>query len=285
MQRSFGDAQLLGGTADREELAEAHRRGPVGGSQQLGAGAGQVETHHEVAVTAVLFDAGDAVGGRVHEEHPDSVVGGRRGQEDPGCPAGADDRLGAGEAPAGAIGSRDHRGTSGQVRPLLGHGGGEDEGTRGGAGKDRRLLGVAAELRDDHRRRSVHGQRHGSDGAAHLDQHPAELDEAEPGAVVLLGDREGEESGLGEVVPQGGVDARSGRLHLLLTLVGGALAEDGGGQLRRLVLLGGEGEVHGGAFRYEGASSTLAGARCSASEGAAGPGCGQRLAAGRPRPT
>ena len=64
----------------------------------------------------------------------------------------------------------------------------------------------------------MHGQRHGGDRATDLDQDAAQLDEAETGAAVRLGDREGEQAGVGELAPQLGVDPRSGRLDLLLAL-------------------------------------------------------------------
>jgi len=94
------------------------------------------------------------------------------------------------------------------------------------------------------RRRAVGGQRHRGDRAADLDQHATELDQPEPGAVVLLREREPEQPGRAQLGPEVAVEAAAVGLDDLHPLVGGPVAQDLGGQLGRLVLLGGEGEVH-----------------------------------------
>ena len=113
-----------------------------------------------------------------------------------------------------------------------------------GAGQPLPLLLVGAELGDQPGGGPVGGQRDRGDPAADLDQHPGQLDQAEPGAVVLLGEREPEQPGGAELGPEVGVEPVAGRLDGLHPLVGGAVLEDPRGQLGGLVLLGGEGEVH-----------------------------------------
>jgi hypothetical protein len=98
----------------------------------------------------------------------------------------------------------------------------------------------------------VRGERDRGDGAADLDQHPAELDDAEARAVVLLGQCQAEEPGRAELGPQLAVEPVAGSLDRLEALVGGAVLEDAGGQLGGLVLLLAESEVHDVAFRLTG---------------------------------
>ncbi len=110
---------------------------------------------------------------------------------------GRDDRLAAREhGTTTPSGMATVVGRTGRVGPLLGDGGGQHAGR-----PMRRPAATAACCSSEpssaisREAGPVRGQRDRGDGAADLDQHPAELDDAEPGAVVLLGEREPEQPG------------------------------------------------------------------------------------------
>jgi hypothetical protein len=87
--------------------------------------------------------------------------------------------------------------------------------------------------------------RHRGRRAAHLLHDPRHLQEAQTGPAVGFGNRDAEQARLGELLPQGAVEARPfAALDLLLALVGRALAQDLGGEVENLLLLFGVGEIH-----------------------------------------
>ncbi len=146
--------------------------------------------------------------------------------------------------PALAAAHRGDDGTCRQVAALLGDGGAEHLLAAGRAGQPLGLLRGGALLGEQQRSGSVHGQRHRGDPAPDLDEHAAELEEPETRPVVLLRDGEGQQSRVAQGRPEVAVEAVARLLDLLEPLVGGAVAQDACGQLGRLVLLGGEREVH-----------------------------------------
>ena len=142
---------------------------------------------------------------------------------------------------------------------LLRHRGGDHPLAGGRAGEPLLALLVVAELGQQQRRGAVHRERDRCDPATDLDQHAAQLDEPEPGAAVLLGQVQREQTGGAEVAPQLGVEPVAGVLDGCHPVGGGAVAED---------------------LRRERAASSWSEVKVKSMVGPL-----YRFAAGRPRPT
>jgi hypothetical protein len=85
---------------------------------------------------------------------------------------------------------------------------------------------------------------------AGLDDHAAQLEQAQPSATDALRKRDADQAGVTELVPQVLVEASPALLDLAQPLLGAPVPEDPLGQVARVLLLGGGGEVHGAPQRF-----------------------------------
>ncbi len=234
--------------ASDQELAQALGRYPgrvcqhgvVGKSRIV-----QLDPRREVAVAGPLRQHVHAVGAGLDEEDARARRC-RRGDQEEVSPGPARDQClhpVQGPALVGAFGRR--QGMRRQGLAILGNRRGEQSRTRGGARQPGPLLARRTLLGDETADGAVRDEGDGGNGAPDLHQDPAELDQAEAGAVVLLGEGKAEQARRTQLGPQLGVEPVAVCLDLLHPLVGGAVLEDAGGQVGRLVLLRGEREVHG----------------------------------------
>jgi hypothetical protein len=92
-------------------------------------------------------------------------------------------------------------------------------------------------FRQEHPRDGVCGERHRSDPATHLDEHAAQLDEPEVGAVERIA----------QGLPENRVEPVAAGLDLGQPFRLGVVGQDRGRQGSGVVGLGGEGEVHASA--------------------------------------
>jgi hypothetical protein len=207
-------------------------------------GVGELDPRGDVAVARPLGQHGHAVGAGLDEEDPRAGGSGRGDQQQVRSGPGRDQRLGAVQAPAAVVRLGRRLGVLRQCLAVLGHRRGEQPLARGRTWQPGVLLVLRSLLGDETARGAVRDERDRGDGPPHLDQHAAQLDQAEAGAAVVLGKGEAEQSGRPQLGPELGVEAIPSRLDLLHPLVGRAVLQDPGGQLGGLVLLGGERKVH-----------------------------------------
>ncbi len=83
-----------------------------------------------------------------------------------------------------------------------------------------------------------------------LDEHAAQLDQAEAAAVVLLGNGEGEQAGLAQGAPQLAVEATFLGVDGTKPVRGAVVLQDRGRQVCGLGRLRGGFEVHAGSYRF-----------------------------------
>ena len=240
--RAGGDRGVLDDRAQHRsagvDLAE-HVAGPdphpFEGHERIGGAGGRL-----------LSSAGEALGVGRHEEDADAVRRRRRHQQELGDQPGQHVGLGALEHPAVAVGLG-RRGRDQRVGQRLDQRGRGHEAAGGQTGEERRLLLGGAEAGDRHPRERERRQRgHGRGPAAHLLQHEAELEQAQPCAAVLLGHRDAEQPGVGHGGPEVAIEAEVVALLEGAQGLGGRLVgEELGGGLGGRLLLVGQIEVHG----------------------------------------
>ena len=112
---------------------------------------------------------------------------------------------------------------------------------------------VVPEPGDRQRRRQVVGQGHRAEVTALLFQDPGQFEDAEPGAVVRLGDGQAQQAGLTEGLPELGVVPIGKLVDFAQPRWGGPASEDGGREI------GGVGELRGGSEVHFSSSSLAAG--------------------------
>nr|WP_254126917.1 hypothetical protein [Aquihabitans sp. G128] len=219
-----------------------------GAEQGVGARLHAVELHQalEVAARDPLGLDGQPGGAGLHHEQAHLAVAERGGDEDGvGHGGGRDARLGAGEAPAVALG---RGGGGGGLRDAVARfqeGGGEDGRAVHRAGQPAGLLLGGAEAGDRERAAHDRGQhRHRGQRAAHLLQHDALLEDAEALAAVVGGQGHAEEAGVGQGGPDAPVEALLALLDLPEEVLGDLVGEDAPGQAGDLVLFVAACEVH-----------------------------------------
>ena len=245
-------ADLLGGEADGGQVEHAGHEVPPAalGPDQPGRRVGELQP----GLLAGLVHrrqrgAGQPGGVALDGEQADAGVGAGEHQHEIGGVAVDHEHLGAGQGVTVARRRRRHL-DAGLVPPAgrLGEGERGDRLAAGDAGKVvtlRRL--VAAQQQGVGRQHDGREERRAQQRPPHLLEHDAQLDVAEPGPAELLGDVHALQAHLlGHLRPHGAVEAVLG-LHLLAHRGFRALGvEERAHGPAQLVLLLGEGEVHGG---------------------------------------
>ena len=218
-ERALDDAELEGAQADDQPLAQpVHDLRPRPGrpstrSSPSRTSSSSMRATWSPSLTVCPETVTPVVVGP-HQEDRDAVGAVGRYDEEVGDRAGRHRGLHAGDGPA-VVRPRGGGGRSvGHERAVLADSSGQHAAAGGGVGQPPLTLRVVAELRDRQRSGAVPGKREWRHHAAGLDDHAAQLEQPQPAAADVLRQREAEQPGVAELVPQLLVEAGAALLDL-----------------------------------------------------------------------